>query len=47
MKQQVSGKGKLQTEISDLTEQIKFYQQSGIAAILLSKEKFTAQKRTL
>jgi len=47
MKQQVSGKGKLQTEISDLTEQIKFYQQSGIAGILLSKEKFTAQKRTV
>jgi PHP family Zn ribbon phosphoesterase len=47
MKQQVSGKGKLQTEISDLTIQIKFYQQSGIAGILLSKEKFTAQKRTL
>lgn len=47
MKQQVSGKGKLQTEISDLTEQIKFYQQSGIAGILLSKEKFTAQKKTL
>ena len=47
MKQQVSGKGKLQTEISDLTEQIKFYQQSGIAEILLSKEKFTAQNKTL
>lgn len=47
MKQQVSGKGKLQTEISDLTEQIKLYQQSGIADILLSKEKFTAQKKTI
>lgn len=47
MKQQVSSKGKLQTEISDLAEQIKFYQQSGIASILLSKEKFTAQKKTL
>lgn len=47
MKQQVSGKGKLQTEISDLTEQIKFYQQSGIAGILLSKEQFTAQKKIL
>lgn len=47
MQQQVSGKGKLQTEISDLSEQIKFYQQSGIAGILLSKEKFTTQERTL
>jgi PHP family Zn ribbon phosphoesterase len=47
MKQQVSGKGKLQTEISDLAEQIKLYQQSGIADILLSKEKFTAQKKIL
>ncbi len=47
MQQQVSGKGKLQTEISDLAEQIKLYQQSGIAGILLSKEKFTTQKRTL
>jgi len=47
MKQQVSGKGKLQTEISDLTEQIQFYQQSGIAGILLSKEKFTGQNTIL
>jgi PHP family Zn ribbon phosphoesterase len=47
MRQQVLGKGKLQTEISDLTEQIKFYQQSGIAGILLSKEKFSAQKKTI
>lgn len=47
MKQQVSGKGKLQTEISDLSEQIKFYQQSGIAGILLSKEQFTLQNRII
>ncbi len=47
MKQQISGKGKLQTEISDLIEQIQFYQQSGIADILLSKEIFTAQQNTL
>jgi hypothetical protein len=47
MQQQVSGKGKLQTEISDLSDRIKFYQKSGISGILLSRETFTIQKKIL
>lgn len=47
MKQQVSGKGKLVTEIYDLNERIKFYQQSGIADILSSKEKFADQEKAI
>jgi dephospho-CoA kinase len=47
IKQQISGKGKLQTEISDLDARIKLLQQSGIASLLTSKNKFTSQKKTI
>lgn len=47
IKQQISGKGKLQTEISDLDTRIKLLQQSGIASLLTSKNKFTNQKKTI
>lgn len=47
IKQQISGKGKLQTEITDLDARIKLLQQSGIALLLTSKNKFTSQKKTI
>lgn len=45
--QQISGKGKLQTEIKDLGDRISLFQQSGIATLLLSKEKFALQEEVL
>lgn len=45
--QQIAGKGKLQTEIKDIEEQIKKYQQSGISQLLTSREKFTIQKNII
>ncbi len=45
--QQITGKGKLITEIKDIEEQIKRFQQSGISGILQSREKFLAQKNAL
>ncbi|MEO7283129.1 TrlF family AAA-like ATPase [Gelidibacter sp.] len=47
IRQQISGKGKLQTEISDLDAQIKLLQQSGIASLLTLKNNFTSQKKTI
>jgi len=44
VRQQISGKGKLQTEIKDLSDRIKLFQQSGIATLLTAKEKFKAQQ---
>jgi len=44
IQEQISGKGKLETEIKDVEEQIQLYQTSGIAALLISKEKFESQK---
>ncbi|MDZ4711784.1 MAG: PHP domain-containing protein [bacterium] len=44
IQQQIAGKGKLQTEITDLDISIKLFQQSGIASLLISKEKFTTQQ---
>lgn len=46
-KEQITGKGRLQTEITDLTNQISLYQQSGIAGLLTDKEKYSAQKRLI
>ena len=45
--EQIAGKGRLQTEIGDLNDQISLYQQSGIATLLTDKEKFTGQKRLI
>ncbi|RZK77921.1 MAG: PHP domain-containing protein, partial [Pedobacter sp.] len=45
--EQIAGKGRLQTEITDLTDQISLYQQSGIATLLIDKEKFSTQKRLI
>jgi ABC-type Mn2+/Zn2+ transport system ATPase subunit len=45
--EQIAGKGRLQTEITDLNDQISMYQQSGIAALLMDKEKLSAQKRLI
>ncbi|RKD98749.1 TrlF family AAA-like ATPase [Marinifilum flexuosum] len=45
--QQIAGKGKLQTEIKDIEEQIRKYQQSGISQLLTGREKFTTQKSTI
>ncbi len=47
IRQQISGKGKLQTEIIDLDSRIKLLQQSGIATLLTSKNKFSNQKKTI
>lgn len=47
IQQQVSGKGKLQTEIKDLETSINLLQQSGIAALLLSKEKFSNEEKSV
>lgn len=47
IQQQVSGKAKLQTEINDLASQIKLYQTSGIADLLLSRQNFIAQEQNL
>lgn len=47
IQQQMSGQGRLRTEISDLDDRIALYQQSGIAALLTSKEQFTSQKEII
>jgi len=47
MQQQISGKGKLQTEIKDLDERIKIYQQSDIANLLTDREKFLSQEKII
>lgn len=47
MQQQISGKGKIMTEISDLKERIKLFQQSGIANILTEREKFILNKKEI
>lgn len=47
IKQQISGKGKLETEIKDLEESIDLYKTSGIASLLISKEKFTSQQDSI
>ncbi|NLD65976.1 MAG: PHP domain-containing protein [Crenarchaeota archaeon] len=47
IQQQVSGKAKLQTEINDLASQIKLYQTSGIADLLISRQNFIAQEQKL
>lgn len=45
--EQISGKGKLTTEIKDLDNQIALFTSSGIAGLLTSKEKFTSQDLTI
>lgn len=47
IQQQISGKGRLQTEIKDLDDRIKLFQQSGIASLLTSKEKFAGQQSAI
>lgn len=47
IQQQISNKGILQTEIKDLADRIKLFQQSGIAKLLTDKEEFTAQQDKL
>lgn len=47
IQQQITGKGRLQTEIRDLDERIQLFQQSGIATLLTSMERFTAQQNDL
>lgn len=47
IQQQVSGKAKLQTEINDLASQIKLYQTSGIADLLISRQNFIVQEQKL
>ena len=47
IQQQVSGKGKLQTEIRDLETSINLLQQSGIATLLLSKDKFSNEEKSV
>jgi hypothetical protein len=45
IKQQLTGKGRLQTEIADLSDRMSALQQSGIASLLSTKEKFTQEQR--
>lgn len=45
--QQIAGKGKLQTEIKDIEEQIRKYQQSGISQLLTGRERFNIQISTI
>lgn len=47
IQQQVAGKGKLQTEIADLTTNIGFLQQSGIAGLLTTKNNFNTEEKAL
>lgn len=47
IQQQITGKGRLQTEISDLGERIQLFQQSGIAPLFTAKEKFTSQDKII
>jgi ABC-type cobalamin/Fe3+-siderophores transport system ATPase subunit len=43
IRQQISGKGVTQTEISDLNDRINLFQESGIATLITNKDKFTSQ----
>jgi ABC-type Mn2+/Zn2+ transport system ATPase subunit/Fe-S cluster assembly ATPase SufC len=43
MEQQITGKGKLQTELRDIESRIQLLQQSGISHLLIAKEKYAAQ----
>lgn len=43
IQQKIAGKGKLQTEITDIDERITLYHKSGIASLLSAKESFTKQ----
>ena len=45
--QQVSGKGKVQTEIKDFADSIKLLQESGIAKIINSKDQYKLQQSIL
>lgn len=47
IQQQVSSKGKLQTEIKDLGDQITLLQSSGIATLLQNRNTFLAQQKLL
>ena len=47
IQQQISGKGRLQTEIKDLDDRIKLFQQSGISTLLSAKETFSLQKEVV
>ena len=47
IKQRISGKGRLQTEIQDLQEKIDLLQESGIADLITAKEKFSKEKNIL
>lgn len=44
---QLSGKGRLQTDINDLGDQILLYHESGIASLLTSRESFSRQEKHL
>ncbi len=47
IQQRVAGKGKLLTEIKDLEERIKIYQQSHIAQLFVARETFSEQKKCI
>jgi energy-coupling factor transporter ATP-binding protein EcfA2 len=47
IQQQVAGKGKLETEIADLTANIGLLQQSGIADLLTTKNSFNTEEKAL
>lgn len=47
VRQQITGKGKLQTEIRDIETSIRVLQQSGISDLLLAKEKFSVQENLI
>ncbi len=44
IQQEIKGKGKLQTEITDIDDRIKIFHKSGIAGLLTAKENFTSQE---
>jgi len=47
IQQKITGKGRLQTEISDIEDRINIYQKSGIASLLLAKEHFVKQDKVI
>lgn len=47
IQEQISGKGKLQTELNDISSQIELYQTSSIASLLKEQSKFESNKQKL
>jgi PHP family Zn ribbon phosphoesterase len=47
VQQKITGKGRLQTEISDIEDRINIFQQSGIALLLSTKERFLKQENVV